>query len=86
MQSNEVLGLIGQLVNRQRATNGLSAAEVCRESRLLGDSLGIDSLDLAAIVVELEERTGRDPFAQGIVDFQTAGALADLYADRPTCP
>lgn len=81
MQKTEILALIGQLVNRQRATNGLAAVEVDPQSRLLGDSLGIDSLDLAAIVVELEERTGRDPFAQGIVNFQTAGALADLYAE-----
>lgn len=81
MQRQEVLALIGHLVNQQRAVNDLPSVEVGPDSRLLGDSLGIDSLDLAAIVVELEERTGLDPFAQGIVNFQTAGALADLYAD-----
>jgi acyl carrier protein len=81
MQKQEMLALIGQMVNEKRAQNSLGPMEIGAEDRMLGDSLGIDSLDLAAIVVELEERTGRDPFANGIVNFQTAGALADLYAD-----
>jgi len=81
MQKQEMLALIGQMVNEKRAQNNLGPMVIGAEDRLLGDSLGIDSLDLAAIVVELEEHTGRDPFANGIVNFQTAGALADLYAD-----
>jgi acyl carrier protein len=40
----------------------------------------MDSLDLAVLVVELEERIGKDPFKDGFVNFRTAGELADLYA------
>jgi hypothetical protein len=39
---------------------------------------------LIFLKIELEETTGRDPFANGIVNFRTAGALANLYAE--TCP
>jgi hypothetical protein len=31
--------------------------------------------------VKMEERTGQDPFAEGFVNFQTVGELADLYKD-----
>jgi acyl carrier protein len=46
----------------------------------VGGSLGIDSLDLAGLVVDLQTSTGLDPFAAGFVNFRTAGELADLFA------
>lgn len=51
------------------------------DTRLLGGSLGIDSLDLAGLVVNLTEATGKDPFANGFIAFRTVGELARLYAD-----
>jgi hypothetical protein len=39
----------------------------------------IDSLDLAMLVREMEERVGHDPFQDGFIDFRTAGELAKLY-------
>ncbi len=51
------------------------------DTRLLGGSLGIDSLDLAGLVVNLTEATGKDPFANGFIAFRTIGELARLYAD-----
>ncbi len=46
---------------------------------LLGGELPIDSLDLGAIVVEMERHSGRDPFQNGIINFRTVGELAALY-------
>ncbi|WP_315833541.1 hypothetical protein [Bradyrhizobium prioriisuperbiae] len=43
-----------------------------------GDT-GIDSLDLAALLVELELFCDVDPFADGFKDFRTAAELANLY-------
>jgi hypothetical protein len=44
---------------------------------------GLDSLDVAMLVVRMEEKVGFDPFASGKVsEFpQTLGALASLYGD-----
>jgi acyl carrier protein len=49
-----------------------------RKSRILQD-LDLDSLNLALLIVKLEERTGRDPFRDGFENFQTVGELVDLY-------
>ena len=79
--SDDVLELIGALVREiLTATGANSAPELRRDTPLLDGSLEIDSLDLAGIVVGLEAETGCDPFAEGFVDFQTAGELADLFA------
>ena len=50
------------------------------DTLLLGGRLGIDSLDLAAIVVNLSEIAQNDPFANGFIEFRTVGELARLYA------
>jgi acyl carrier protein len=39
----------------------------------------IDSLALAVVLVKLEERVGRDPFAGGFVSFSTVAELVRLY-------
>ena len=49
------------------------------ETVLLGGTIPIDSLDLATIIVELQSVTGRDPFAEGIIEFETIGELAELF-------
>jgi acyl carrier protein len=49
-----------------------------RNSRLLSD-LDLDSLNLALLIVKLEERTGRDPFRLGFENFETVGELVALY-------
>jgi hypothetical protein len=47
---------------------------------ILLQSTGADSLDLAVLVSQLEECTGRDPFAATVPEFQTIRDLARLYA------
>lgn len=63
-----------------RTGKGLPPTEVTMDDLLLGEGLGLDSLDLATLVVSLEEKTGRDPFRAGFVMFQTVGELTDLFA------
>ena len=49
------------------------------EADLLGDDLGLDSLDMATIVAELEQALGTDPFALATPSFRTVGDLIALY-------
>jgi acyl carrier protein len=80
MTEAEVLVRIDAIVQRLLSEKGAKGVEVTDSTELLGDAIDIDSLDLATLVRELEEQTGHDPFADGFVDFQTAGELARLYA------
>ncbi len=57
---------------------GLPPRPLHESSSLLNGS--IDSLDLAALVVELQEKTNRDPFEHGLVAFDSVSELAGLYA------
>ncbi len=61
---------------------GLPAGTIGAGSILLGEELGIDSLDLATLVVSLEEQTGLHPFQDGFVMFKTVGELVALFT-RP---
>lgn len=61
---------------RQGSTN----VQVNADTAILEGSLPLDSLDLAAIVVELESATGRDPFREGFINFRTVGDLVRLYS------
>lgn len=65
-------------VIEQKGTT-LDKTQLTESALLLGGDLPIDSLDLAAIVVQLEILTGKDPFAAGFINFRTLGELADLY-------
>jgi acyl carrier protein len=80
-----MLKTIEKILNDILRAKGLPPVTLTRESSLLDGRLGIDSLDLAGLVVELQGLTGRDPFAESFVGFQTAGELADLFSedDRP---
>jgi len=50
------------------------------DSEALGDGgLGLDSLDMATIVAELEIALQRDPFAEATPRFRTVGDLVALY-------
>jgi acyl carrier protein len=51
------------------------------DSAALDGSLGLESIDLAEVVVRLEEEFGFDPFADGIpAGLRTFGDLVRLYA------
>jgi acyl carrier protein len=58
---------------------GAQTGEINADTPLLNGPYDIDSLDLATLVVTLEEKTGLTPFANGFVLFHTAGELAALF-------
>ncbi len=60
---------------------GAALGPIETNTMLLNGPLDIDSLDLATLVVLLEEKTGLTPFANGFVLFHTAGELAALFGD-----
>jgi len=80
MNVTQVVSAIDTLVQDALKQRGLPPQPITVDTLLLGSSLGIDSLDLAAIVVQLTEETGKDPFDDGFIDFRTVGELARLYA------
>lgn len=79
MTEQDILKQINEITNRMLADKGLAQVAIAENTELLGGEVGIDSLDLATLVRELEEVSGFDPFANGFIDFQTAGQLAKLY-------
>lgn len=79
MTESEILSQISTIVARILDDKGLPAPEISASTELLGGGVNIDSLDLAMLVRELEDLLGFDPFAEGFIEFRTAGELAQLY-------
>ena len=75
----EALSSINEFINEVRLNKGLGSMVVTKDTSLLDGEAGIDSLDLAALVVHLEGETGCDPFRDGFINFNTAGELAALF-------
>lgn len=73
--------LIQQTLTQILVEKGAVAPVIGHDTPMLNGPLDIDSLDLATLVVLLEEETGKTPFAQGFVMFHTAGELATLFGD-----
>lgn len=77
--TDSILALIAEELARIAADKGESLPPIGPESVFLGGELPIDSLDLATLLVVLEQRTGQDPFRAGFIQFNTVGELAALY-------
>ena len=77
--NDETLKLVIDSINDVIKQNGLSDVELKPETVILSET-PLDSLALAEVVVRLETKTGKDPFSEGFVNFQTIGELAELYA------
>ena len=73
------LNLIREELTQILTDKGAEAGEINADTPLLNGPYDIDSLDLATLVVTLEEKTGLTPFANGFVLFHTAGELAHLF-------
>jgi acyl carrier protein len=76
---NSQIQLIVDTINEVLAENGHDPALLRPETNILQET-NLDSMGLAIVVVRLEEKTGKDPFAQGFISFQTVQELATLYA------
>lgn len=79
MDEPQVLANIEKIVGNILSSKGLPPPRIDANTELLGGDVGIDSLDLAMLVRELEDATGFDPFHEGFIEFRTAGELAKLY-------
>jgi hypothetical protein len=71
--------LLTERINQMLTERGQPPRSLTPSTRLA--EVGFDSLDLAALIVHLEEETGKDPFSSGTItefppDLQ---ALASLY-------
>ncbi|UYN95917.1 MAG: acyl carrier protein [Enhydrobacter sp.] len=77
--SVDVDALIRKSVSARIQEKGLPVPVLTAETRVLGGDLPIDSLDLATVLIELQVELGRDPFADGFIEFRTIGELAALY-------
>ena len=80
MGKDEIIETVREITNRILRDKGTDPFEIGADSVIIGGNIPIDSLDLATIVVELEAKTGKDPFAVGFQNFTTVGELAELYA------
>ncbi|AWB07416.1 hypothetical protein A6A40_20495 (plasmid) [Azospirillum humicireducens] len=74
-----IFALIAEELGRIAADKGEVLPPLTADSRFLDGGLPIDSLDLATLLVVLEQRTGQDPFRDGFRQFTTVGELAALY-------
>lgn len=78
MPSDESLKLVTQALNKALIDNGHPEQQLKPGTNILHDT-PLDSMGLAVAVLNLEEVTGKDPFAEGFINFQTVGELAELY-------
>jgi acyl carrier protein len=76
---DEMVGRIERIIGDIAQAKGVARPNVDESTRLLGGGLPIDSLDLASLLVQLQEATDYDPFQAGFIEFRTVGELARLY-------
>ncbi len=76
-----IFAIIAEELARIAADKGETLPSLTPDSLFLGGDLPIDSLDLATLLVLLEQRTGQDPFRDGLRQFTTVGELAALYRE-----
>lgn len=70
--------IIESAINEVRSQSGRSPV-VMRDSDSLTGELSLDSLDLAAVVVRLEQKLGVDPFREIASPTTTFGELVTVY-------
>jgi len=58
--------------------NDLEESTLKPETIILAET-SLDSLALAEVIVYMEAKTQKDPFADGFINFQTVEELAHLY-------
>lgn len=75
---NSVLSQVIETINEVLVESGYSETELNENTKILQET-DLDSMGLAIVVVKMEEKIGKDPFAQGFIEFHTVGELAKLY-------
>lgn len=78
-----IINVIQEALVQKGVPTGSRAIDGNIDQSLRLDSLGLDSLDWAAIVVMLEEKTQVDPFQRGPgQELHTLGDLVDVYVSE----
>lgn len=77
---NELRQTIVDTINRVRTDSGREVLAPTDADTLTGE-LGLDSLDLAVLVVSLEKALGTDPFRDGSRTARTVGELVAVYQE-----
>lgn len=75
---SEILTLTIDCIQKVMQLNGRKNTHLEPETDILKET-SLDSLDLAQVVIMLEEKTGKTPFDQGFINFRTIRELAKLY-------
>lgn len=76
---NDLRQTIVVTINKVRTDLGREKLSPSDSDALTGE-LGLDSLDLAVLVVSLEKELGVDPFRDGSETARTLGELVAVYA------
>ena len=80
MPSKEMKDAILEAIRETLAAKGVKAPAVLDSKTPIDGSLGLDSLDWAAVIVRLEEKTGIDPFQRPVDrELKTVQDLVSLY-------
>ena len=77
----EIRRSIFSYIDKVREQKGLEVMKASDDTELIGEDTGLDSLDLAVLVTELEQKTGKDPFKEGFIMFRTVAEWAALYEE-----
>lgn len=79
-KTTEEAQVILTMLQEQLGRRGTNAVTVSPQARLMED-LEMDSLEMAELSAELEDKIGRDPFSQGIIPDTVAELIA--FYDQP---
>lgn len=75
---NNMAAEVAAVIDQVLRDSGRSVRAWRPEESLMGD-IGLDSLDLAVVVVQLEQRVGVDPFRSGSGGVRTFGDFVARY-------
>lgn len=77
--SAEMVQLVIDSINEVFEEMGLEKVALNAQTNILVET-PLDSIGLAIVVVKMEEKTQKDPFATGFITFNSVDELAKLYA------
>lgn len=77
----DVRTAVADAINKVLTDSGRPAREFTDNDTLTG-TIGLDSLDLAVMVVTLEQAIGVDPFRGGAAPVPTFGKVVELYSQH----
>lgn len=75
----DIRGTIVDTINQVRQDTGRVALAEIADAHALTGEIGLDSLDLAVLVVSLEKAFGVDPFRDGTATARNLGELVTVY-------